>query len=133
MRMRKLRNVHDRETIIDWLIKSLQADEMNTGTWPMLSITNRPDYPLNLDTLYILEDRGVLQPAYVIVNQDEAVILWVDASRRKKGYAKFMVDTMGIKYCGAMESSVKFWLAVGFEQLNPSTRNNGEIRMRRLT
>lgn len=132
MRMRKLRNVPRRDRVIDWLIDRLQADEMNGGGWPMLSIVNRPDYPLNLDKIYILEDKGILMPAYILINDDEAVILWVDASRRRNGYAKFMVETMGIRYCVALESSVPFWRAIGFDQLSSGNKNGGEIRMRRL-
>lgn len=96
----------------------------------MSSIANRPDNPANVDKLYIVEDNGVLMPAYILINGDEAVILWVDASRRRNGYAKFMVDSLGIKYCVAMESSVPFWRSIGFQQLN--SNSGGEIRMRRL-
>lgn len=127
-RVRKLRNVPKRDKVIDWLIEKLEADPLKNDSWPMLSIINRPDYPANLDRLYILEDKGVLVPAHIIVDGDEAVILWVDPNRRGNGYAKFMIDALQIKYCAALESSVEFWKKIGFQQLNS---NGGEIRMKR--
>lgn len=105
MKVRKLRNVPKRQKVIEWLVERLKADALNTVGWPMMAFSNRPDNPVNLGNIYVLEHKSSIVPAYILVNHDEALVLWVDAAWRGHGYAKFMVDTLSIKYCITMVKS----------------------------
>ena len=132
MKLVKIKSLPDADEVISWLVDLVKNDEMNTGSWPLALPSYTPD-----GNFYVVEDQDsqddrIVMPAYIMAIGDEALVLWVDKSCRRKGYAKFMVNSLGIRYCVAIESSVPFWKSLGFKQLNGhSNYNQGGIRMKR--
>lgn len=66
----------------------------------------------------IVENNGQIIPAYITLGDcDYALTLWVDKEYRGKGYGKFLVDSLGVKYAIVLYSSVPFWESIGFVRI----------------
>ena len=121
LKLVKIRKLKYREDIIEWLIKLLLESESCYS--PLIEKINHPN-----DNFFILTHNDIIIPAYIEIKGDEALVLWVHQSYRNKGYAKFMITTLGIKYAIAAPSSIPFWKKLGFQQM--STVNSGPVEMK---
>jgi hypothetical protein len=110
------------DEIITYLIGMLKESE--TG-----ALTEE----INLPTSYffVIEDNGVIMPAYILCDRYEALVLWVHKSCRGKGYGKFMVSNRDIRYAVVLESAIPFWLKIGFRRVDNSF-SSGPVRVRKI-
>ena len=122
MKLVKLKNVPNKNEIISWLIKLLKESESNYS--PLIEENNYPN-----KEFFILINGDKIIPAYIECKKDEALVLWVHESCRKQGYAKFMINKMGIKYAIAAPDSIQFWKTMGFNQISSSS---GPAIMKRI-
>jgi GNAT superfamily N-acetyltransferase len=123
MKAVKLKNVPNKRAVLQWLIGVVKADKANSGNWPLAQ-------PINLPTeeFYVVMRDGETIPAYLYVKNHEALVLWVSESHRKQGYARFLLNSLNVKYTVAHEPSLKFWESLGFKRLS---HGNGPIEMKR--
>jgi len=87
--------------------------------------------PINLPNgnFYVLIADNKVIPAYILNRKDEALVLWVHKDFRGKGYAKFMVKTLGIRFAVSVPESIPFWEKLGFQR--KSNSNSGPTEMRK--
>jgi len=100
----KLKNISNNEEIINWLINLLK--ESKSG--PLTKEINFPN-----KNFFILKKDDTIIPAYIFCKKDEAIVLWVHETCRRNGYAKFMINTLGINYAIAAPESFIFWSKMG--------------------
>jgi GNAT superfamily N-acetyltransferase len=77
------------------------------------------DWKLAEENSYVIvEENGDVIPAYITLgDHDYALTLWVDKKYRGKGYGKFLVESLGVKYAVVLYSSVPFWESIGFVKI----------------
>lgn len=122
MRLVKLKNVPNKEETIARLISLLKQSESPQS--PLVEDINHPN-----QHFYVVIKDDVVVPAYILVKDDEALVLWVHRDFRNNGYGKFMVQNMNIRYVTALPSSVSFWKQIGFRTTH-GMRDSGPIRMK---
>ena len=121
LKLTKIKNLSNSRDIIIWLTELLIESESSNS--PLVQKINYPN-----KEFYILIDKDVIIPAYIQIKGDETLVLWIHKDYRKKGYAKFMIATLGIKYAIAAPSSIPFWEKIGFRRIN--RLGSGPIEMR---
>lgn len=119
----KIKNIPNASEIILWLVTLLKESENHYN--PLIEEINLPS-----KDFFILKDCDIIMPAYILCKEDEALVLWVHKSCRKRGYAKFMINSMNIRYAIAAPESIVFWEKIGFKKLD-SNLSSGPIRFRR--
>jgi len=110
MKLVKISKLENKEEILKWLTKSLLESE--TTHSPLREASYRPD-----ETFYVLKVDDVFVPAYIKRIGTEVEVLWVHPEHRRKGYASFMVKTLGIRYAFIAATSFPFWRAAGFTKI----------------
>ncbi len=118
----KIKNLPNSQDILIGLIELLLASEPSHS--PLVEKINHPN-----GDFYVIIDRGIIIPGYIEVKGDEALVLWIHPDYRNKGYAKFMINTLGIKYAVAAPSSIPFWEKLGFRRVNKFSSGPTEMRL----
>jgi GNAT superfamily N-acetyltransferase len=123
MKVVKIKRLPNKKDVLEMLIRLVEGDDCNNGNWPLAQ-------PINLPTedFYVVVEDGKIIPAYIHVKNDEALVLWVAKPYRKLGYARFLINSLQVKYAVAHEPSVKFWKSVGFKRIS---HGNGPVQMKR--
>lgn len=67
---------------------------------------------------YTITENDTIIPAFINIKNDTAILLWVSKEFRKKGYGKFLVKSLNIKYTQAYHTSIPFWKSLGFSTVN---------------
>lgn len=70
------------------------------------------------DDSYTIKENDTIIPAFINIKNDIAILLWVNEKFRKKGYGKFLVESLNIKYTQAYYTSIPFWKSLGFKTVN---------------
>lgn len=122
MKLVKIKNLPNKQEIIKWLINLLIESESSYS--PLISESIHPT-----ENFYILTYNKILLPAYILSKDNEALVLWVHKDYRKKGYGKFMVNTLGIKHAVAAPRSIHFWEKLGFKRIS---NGSGKAVMKRI-
>ena len=117
MKVVKIKNLRNKQEKLEWLSLLLLSSEDKNSS--ILKV-----YPN--EEFYVLTINDDVLPAYVHIKENEAIVLWVHKDYRSKGYASFMIQSLGIKYTIADPGSVAFWQKIGFQQL--SSQKNGIMR-----
>ena len=115
----KIKNLPNSKDIIVGLRELLLATEPPGS--PLVGEINHPN-----GNFYVVIDKGIIIPGYIEVKGDEALVLWIHKDYRNKGYARFMITKLGIKYAVAAPSSIPFWEKLGFRRVSKS----GPVEMR---
>jgi len=119
MKLVKIKNLPNKIEIIKWLTELILESE--SSYCPLIEQNNLPN-----ENFYVIVNTDII-PAYISTKNNEALVLWVHKDFRNKGYAKFMINTLGIKYTIAAPSSIPFWQKLGFKRKNNSS--SGPIMM----
>ena len=122
----KIKSLPNSQDIIVKLTELLLTTEPSHS--PLVEEINHPNgnFYVVIDNHVIQNNNGVIIPGYIEVKGDEALVLWIHPDYRNKGYARFMITKLGIKYAVAAPSSIPFWEKLGFQRVNKS----GPIEMR---
>ena len=111
LKLMKIKNLPNSRDIIIWLTGLLLESEPSNS--PLIEKINYPN-----KEFYILICDNIIIPAYIQIKGDEALVLWIHKYYRNKGYAKFMIATLDIKYAVAAPASIPFWEKIGFRRIN---------------
>lgn len=123
MKAVKIKRLPNKDEVLGMLTSAVRGDEANNGNWPLAQLINLPT-----EDFYVVVEDGKIIPAYAYVKNDEALVLWVAKAYRKLGYARFLINSLQVKYAVAHEPSVKFWESVGFKRIS---HGNGLVQMKR--
>ena len=104
MKVIKIKRLKDK-TILGKLIERVK--DFNSGNWIVPTGES-----------YTIIDNEKVISCYLTVKDDEALTLWVDPDCRGKGYDKFLIQSLNIKYATALPSSLSFWLSLGFREIS---------------
>jgi GNAT superfamily N-acetyltransferase len=96
-----------RADVVRWLTELVV--ELELAGSPLVQLGCRPT-----EDFYVMVINEVIVPAYISVTDHTAHLLWVHPDYRRRGYAKYMVETLNVKYTFAVQSSVPFWRSLGF-------------------
>jgi GNAT superfamily N-acetyltransferase len=121
IKIKNLPKHFNKEEIIKELIFLVQSDEKYSPLAEEINLPNKNFY-------IVLKEEKII-PAYALVKDNEALVLWVNKDYRRKGYAKLLINTLNIKYTIAYPPSVKFWESLGF--VSRSHSGCGPIEMYR--
>ena len=115
--VKQIRSVFVKMKVIK--IKKLKDKDILKNLIEEISDFNSGNWILPTGESYIVIDNGKIIPCYLSVKGDEALTLWVSPNYRGKGYAKFLVQSLNIKYSTALPSSLPFWLSLNFKEISP--------------
>lgn len=121
IKIKNLSKNFNKEEIIEKLIFLVKTNEKYSPLAEEINLPNK--------NFYIVLKEGKIIPAYALVKDNEALVLWVNKDYRRKGYAKLLINSLNIKYTIAYPPSVKFWESLGF--VSRSHSGCGPIEMYR--